>query len=96
VLANRIGGLSGPAIKPVALKLVHDVFNAVKIPIIGMGGIMTVGDALEFFLSGACAVQIGTANFVSPMSPLEIIDGLECYVSSENLQNIGELTGALK
>ena len=83
VLGNVTGGLSGPAIKPIALKMVWDVHNAVKIPIIGIGGIMTAEDAIEFLLCGAKAVQVGTANFVNPKAPLEIIKGIEKYESAK-------------
>lgn len=90
---NVTGGLSGPAIKPVAVRMVHEVSKAVKIPIIGMGGIMHWQDAAEFFLVGASAVQVGTANFVDPELTLKIIDGLEKYAAEKGLQNISELTG---
>ena len=80
VLGNVTGGLSGPAIKPIALKMVWDVHNAVKIPIIGIGGIMTAEDAIEFLLCGARAIQVGTANFINPKAPLEIIKGIEKYL----------------
>jgi len=83
-LANVCGGLSGPAIKPVALRMVYQVAQAVSIPVIGIGGIATAEDALEFMLAGATAVQIGTANFVNPRACEEVIDGIGDYVLQEN------------
>jgi dihydroorotate dehydrogenase (NAD+) catalytic subunit len=94
-IANVTGGLSGPAIKPVALKLVWQAFNAVKIPIIGIGGIMNATDALEFMIAGAKAIQIGTANFVSPHAAMDIIDGLNRYCDEHSLSKISEITGML-
>jgi dihydroorotate dehydrogenase (NAD+) catalytic subunit len=79
-LSNRFGGLSGPAIKPVALAMVYKVARAVDVPVIGMGGIFTAGDAIEFLLAGACAVEVGTACFVDPKMPLAIIDGIREYL----------------
>ncbi|MCD8490508.1 MAG: dihydroorotate dehydrogenase [Geovibrio sp.] len=92
-ISNVTGGLSGPAIKPVAVRMVHEVSKVVKIPIIGMGGIIRWEDAAEFFLVGASAVQVGTANFVDPELTLKIVDGLEKYAESQGLSNISELTG---
>ncbi len=92
-LANRTGGLSGPAIKPVAVRMVNQVANAVKIPIIGMGGIATAEDALEFILAGASAVSVGTANFFNPNATIEIIDGIGEYMRNKNCQDINELIG---
>ncbi len=92
-LANRTGGLSGPAIKPVAVRMVNQVANAVKIPIIGMGGIATAEDALEFILAGASAVSVGTANFFNPNATIEIIDGIGEYMRNKNCQYINELIG---
>lgn len=92
-LANRTGGLSGPAIKPVAVRMVNQVANAVKIPIIGMGGIATAEDALEFILAGASAVSVGTANFFNPNATTEIIDGIGEYMRNKNCQDINELIG---
>ena len=88
ILGNVTGGLSGPAIKPIALKMVWDVHNAVKIPIIGIGGIMTAEDAIEFLLCGAKAVQVGTANFVNPKAPLEIIKGIEKYLKMGKMGHV--------
>ena len=85
-LGGVTGGLSGPCIKPIALKCVWDVYNSVKIPIIGMGGIMTWKDAIEFMLAGASAVQVGTANFVNPKAPLEILNGINRYLSKKKIK----------
>jgi len=95
-LGNITGGLSGPAIKPLALKCVWDVYNAVKIPIIGMGGIMDARDAIEFVLCGAKAVQVGTANFVNPKASLEILTGIEKYLKNKKIKSIKNLIGKLK
>lgn len=95
-LANITGGLSGPAIKPVALRMVWQVANAVKIPIIGMGGISSVNDIIEFILAGATAVAIGTYNFVNPRACEEFIEGLEKYLVENNIKDIRELIGAVK
>jgi dihydroorotate dehydrogenase (NAD+) catalytic subunit len=96
VLANVIGGLSGPAIKPVALRMVYQVAKVVSIPVIGIGGIESAEDALEFMLAGATAVQIGTANFVNPRASEEVIDGLYAYATAEKLISIRSLIGALQ
>lgn len=90
------GGLSGPAIRPVAVKMVWEAYNKIKIPIIGMGGIMDVESALEFFIAGAVAISVGTANFVNPQTSLEIVLGLEQYMLKNNIQNLSQLTGSLK
>lgn len=95
-LGGITGGLSGPAIKPIALKCVWDAYNSVKIPIIGMGGIMSAEDAIEFILCGASAVQVGTANFVNPKAPLEILDGINKYLHEKNIKGITSLVGSLK
>lgn len=94
-LANITGGLSGPAIKPVALRLVWEVYKSVSIPIVGMGGIMNATDALEFFIAGASAVAIGTANFVNPKASIEVIEGLHAYLEKMNMKSIEELVGSL-
>jgi dihydroorotate dehydrogenase (NAD+) catalytic subunit len=94
-LANITGGLSGPAIKPVALRMIYQVAQAVKVPIIGIGGIMTASDAAEFILAGATAVQIGTATFFNPMTCVEIVDGLAEYAKTQNVSDINELIGAV-
>ncbi|MDN5363017.1 MAG: dihydroorotate dehydrogenase catalytic subunit [Eubacteriales bacterium] len=93
-LGNVMGGLSGPAIKPVAVRCVWQVAQAVDLPIVGMGGIMTAADALEFILAGATAVAVGTANFVNPRAALDIIEGLEAYCREEGITDIKELIGA--
>jgi dihydroorotate dehydrogenase (NAD+) catalytic subunit len=94
-LANITGGLSGPAIKPVALRMVWQVAQAIKLPIVGIGGIMSTEDALEFIIAGASAVQIGTANFVNPRCTVEIIDGITDFLREEKIAAIKELIGSL-
>jgi dihydroorotate dehydrogenase (NAD+) catalytic subunit len=94
-LANVTGGLSGPAIKPVAVRMVYEVYKAVKIPVIGMGGIMTADDAIEFMIAGATAVAVGTANFVSPQVTTEIVDGIMQYMEEHGLEDVGSLTGTV-
>ena len=94
-LANIIGGLSGPAIKPVALKMVWQVAKTIKLPIIGVGGIMTYEDAIEFMIAGASAVQIGTANFIDPASSEKIIDGLKLYCEQNSIKDINEIAGSI-
>ena len=96
VLANRTGGLSGPAIRPVAVRMVYEAAHAVKIPVIGMGGITCADDALEFILAGATAVSVGTANFINPAATQEIIDGLEQYMREEQIEDIRDLVGAVE
>lgn len=96
VLANVIGGLSGPAIKPVALRMVFEVARVVSIPVIGIGGIESAEDALEFMLAGATAVQIGTANFVNPRASEEVVDGIGAYAMAENLTSIRSIIGGLR
>ncbi len=95
-LANITGGLSGPAIKPIAVRMVWQVYNTVSIPIIGMGGIMTGDDAIEFFIAGASAVAVGTANFVNPRASLDVVDGIEEYLERHRLHSIAELVGSLE
>lgn len=95
-LANRTGGLSGPAIRPVAVRMVHQVAQAVRVPIIGIGGIMTAEDALEFIIAGATAVQVGTANFIDPAAMIGIIDGLERFLVEEKIGSVRELIGSLQ
>lgn len=92
-ISNITGGLSGPAIKPVAVRMVHELYKTVKIPIIGIGGIMNYKDVVEFYLAGASAVQIGTANFVNPEIPIQIIKDLQNYVKNKAINNIIELKG---
>jgi len=95
-LANISGGLSGPAVKPVALWLVWQVFQTVNIPVIGIGGIIKVEDALEFIIAGARAIEIGTANFVNPRITIEIIEGIEKYLRENNMKDVNELVGSMK
>ena len=96
VLGNITGGLSGPAVKPVALRLVWQTAQAVNIPIIGMGGIMTADDAVEFFLAGASAVAVGTANFIDPTATEKIIQGIDDYLVRYQVQNIKDLVGKME
>ena len=95
-LANIIGGLSGPAIKPIALRMVWESHKAVRIPIIGMGGIISAEDAIEFMLAGASAVAVGTANFVNPKAAQDIIDGMKLFMIEQHISNVKELIGGLK
>ena len=95
-LANKTGGMSGPAVKPVAVRMVYQVANAVKIPVIGMGGIATAEDALEFILAGATAVSVGTANFFNPYATREVIAGIEDYMRKYHVEDIHELIGAVR
>lgn len=95
-LANKTGGLSGPAIKPVAVRMVYQVAQAVKLPIIGMGGIVTADDALEFILAGASAVSIGTANFLNPTATVEVVEGIADYMRRNQINDMNELIGAVK
>ncbi len=95
-LANIIGGLSGPAIKPVALRMVYQVAQVVTIPIIGIGGIASAEDALEFMLAGASAVQVGTANFVNPRASEDVLDGITAYAREQQLSSIRDLIGGLR
>ena len=92
-LGNIIGGLSGPAIKPIALRMVWEVSQAVKIPVIGMGGIMKAEDAIEFILVGASAIQIGTANLINPRTGIEVIQGIKRYLIQNKMQRIQKLIG---
>jgi dihydroorotate dehydrogenase (NAD+) catalytic subunit len=96
ILANITGGLSGPAIKPVALRMVWQVSRAVKVPLIGIGGIMNATDALEFILAGASAIQVGTANFLNPAAAEEIAAGMESWLVENRVSDIRDLVGALK
>lgn len=94
-LANVTGGLSGPAIKPIALRMVWQVAKRVKIPVIGMGGIASASDALEFLIVGARAVQVGTANFINPCATMDIIDGIEEYLKRHNMADVNDLIGTI-
>lgn len=96
VLANKTGGLSGPAIKPVAVRMVYQAAKAVKIPIIGMGGIATAEDAIEFLLAGATAVAVGAMNFVNPYVTVEIVEGIEAYMKQTGIEDVTELIGAVE
>ncbi len=95
-LANVTGGLSGPAIKPIALRMVWQVVQNVKIPVIGIGGIMTAEDALEFLIAGAVAVQVGTANFINPQATMDIIEGIESYLIAKKIADISDIIGSLE
>ena len=94
-VANKTGGVSGPIVKPIAVRMVYQVANAVKIPVIGMGGIMTAEDALEFILAGATAVSVGTANFFNPDTTIQVIEGIEAYMKKYGVEDIHELIGAV-
>lgn len=96
VLANKTGGMSGPAIKPVAVRMVYQASHAVKIPVIGMGGIMNADDAIEFMLAGASAVSVGAANFMNPYATSEIVDGIEAYMKKYGIEDVNELVGAVQ
>lgn len=96
ILKNNMGGLSGPAVFPIAVRMVWQCYNAVKIPIIGMGGISTAEDAIEMMLAGAAAVQMGTAIFTDPYSPLKVIDGIEEYMEENGIKSLSEIVGQVK
>lgn len=95
-VANKTGGLSGPAIKPVAVRMVYQVANAVKVPIIGMGGIATAEDALEFIMAGATMVSVGTSNFHNPNTTIEVVDGIKAFMEKNGVADINELIGCVK
>ena len=95
-IANKTGGMSGPAVKPVAVRMVYQVANAVKIPIIGMGGIASAEDALEFIMAGATAVSVGTANFINPYTTQEVVDGMAAFLERQKVEDINELIGCVK
>jgi dihydroorotate dehydrogenase (NAD+) catalytic subunit len=95
LLGGKFGGLSGPAIRPVALRMVCEVYGAVSIPVIGIGGIMTAEDAVKFLIAGAAAVQVGTAVFTDPAAPIQILEGIESFLAGEKLAAVGELVGSL-
>jgi dihydroorotate dehydrogenase (NAD+) catalytic subunit len=95
-IANKTGGVSGPVVKPVAVRMVYQVRNAVEIPIIGMGGIMNAEDALEFIMAGATGVAVGTANFVNPYATVEIVEGIERFMEKNGVEDITELIGCVK
>ena len=96
LLGSATGGLSGPAIKPVALYMVYEVAGAVDLPLVGCGGITTAGDALEFIMAGASAIQVGTASFVNPSAPLDILQGIEKFMAGEGIEDIADLIGAAR
>jgi dihydroorotate dehydrogenase (NAD+) catalytic subunit len=95
-LANCTGGLSGPAIRPVAVRMVWQAAKAVNLPIIGMGGIMTAEDALEFILAGASAIAVGTANFVNPLTTVDVVDGIGEFLRQKNISTVRELVGQMR
>jgi len=95
VLSTITGGLSGPAVKPIALRMVWQVANAVKIPVIGLGGIMNAADAIEFLLAGASAIQIGTANFIDPTVTIKVMDGINDYLDRHKFKSVTDIIGAL-
>ena len=96
VLARVVGGFSGPAVKPVALRMVWQCHQAVKVPILGMGGIASGTDAVEFMLAGATAVAVGTANFVNPTATVDVIDGIAAYCEEQGVEHVTDLIGALE
>jgi dihydroorotate dehydrogenase (NAD+) catalytic subunit len=96
ILGTITGGLSGPSIKPIALRMVWDVYKAVNVPVVGLGGIMNATDAIEFLLAGSTAIQIGTANYIDPAVSIKVIDGIEEYMARRGLSSIYELIGSLK
>ncbi len=93
LLGNIVGGLSGPAIKPVALYMVYEAARAVEVPVVGCGGITTAGDAIEFIMAGASAIQVGTAGFANPRAPLDVLEGIEQFMEKEGIKDIAELIG---
>lgn len=96
LLANRTGGVSGPAIHPIAVRMVYEAANAVKVPVIGMGGIASAEDAIEMILAGASAVSVGTANFYDPAVTVEIMDGIEAYMKEQGFETVADMTGIVK
>ncbi len=96
LLGNITGGLSGPAIKPVALYMVYEVAGAVEVPVIGCGGITTASDAIEFIMAGASAIQVGTASFTNPRAPLDVLEGIKQFMKKEGIKDITELIGAAR
>lgn len=95
-IANKTGGMSGPAVKPIAVRMVYQVANAVKLPIIGMGGIQNAEDALEFIMAGATAIAVGTANFINPYATVEVIEGIEDFMRKNQINDINDLIGCVK
>lgn len=96
ILANKVGGFSGPAIKPVAVRMVYQVNKVTKLPIIGMGGITTWEDAIEFIMAGATGVAVGTANFINPFATVEIVDGIENYMKENNITDLSQIRGIIE
>ena len=96
ILSTVTGGLSGPAVKPIALRMVWQVAKAVKIPVVGLGGIMNAADAIEFMLAGASAIQIGTANFIDPTVSVKVVDGINDYLERHGYKSVTEIIGALE
>jgi dihydroorotate dehydrogenase (NAD+) catalytic subunit len=96
LLGSITGGLSGPAIKPVALYMVYEVAGAVDLPVIGCGGIATASDAIEFIMAGASAIQVGSASFTNPRAPLDVLEGIEQFMEKEGIKDIAELIGAAR
>lgn len=96
LLGNITGGLSGPAIKPVALRMVYEVASAVEVPVIGCGGIVTASDAIEFIMAGASAIQVGTASFTNPRAPLDVLEGIEQFMEKEGIESLTDLIGAAR
>lgn len=96
ILSIGTGGLSGPAVKPVALRMVYQVARAVKIPVIGLGGIMTATDAIEFLLAGATAIEVGTANFIDPSVTMKVAEGIEAYLERHGFQSVSDIIGAIE
>ena len=96
VLGNKTGGLSGPCIRPIAVRMTWEAAKAVKIPVIGIGGIMNGNDALEFLIAGASAIQVGTANFMNPAASIEILDGIQKFMREEKIKSLKEIIGSIK
>ncbi|GAE89203.1 dihydroorotate dehydrogenase [Acetivibrio straminisolvens JCM 21531] len=96
ILANNVGGLSGPAVKPVAVRMVYEVASVVKVPVIGMGGISSGEDAVEFMLAGASAVMVGTANFINPAACVDVMEGIKSYLEMYNHSSVYEIIGKLE
>ena len=95
-VANQTGGMSGPCVKPIAVRMVYQAAHAVNIPIIGMGGIASAEDAIEFILAGASAVSVGTANFHNPAVTMEVIDGIEAYMKKNGFENVADMVGIVE
>ena len=95
-LSIRTGGLSGPAVKPVAVRMVYDVAHAVNIPVVGLGGIMTAEDAIEFFMAGATAIEVGTANFIDPTATIKIRDGISTWLDRHGCKSLSEIIGVVR